>query len=287
MAEDLELHTPYLRLAARAWGPTDGVPVLALHGWLDNAASFDGLGPLLSGCRLVALDLVGHGRSDWRPPGTHYHVVDYIGDVLAAADCLGWERFSLLGHSLGAGVASLAAGTVPGRIRRLALIEGLGPLTHSAAENPAALETAIAQMRHLPRKRLPVYPDLKAAVSARERAGGLSRAAAHTLTARSVKPVDGGLSWRSDPRLTFRSPLYLMEIQVLAFLSRIQAPTLLINGEAGYLADRPVMAQRYDRVADLRLSWLPGGHHLHLENPESVARLLNQFLVSNEMLPGQ
>ena len=68
MVEELELQTPYLRLSARAWGPPDGVPVLALHGWLDNAASFDPLASLLPGVRLVAVDLPGHGGSDHRPP---------------------------------------------------------------------------------------------------------------------------------------------------------------------------------------------------------------------------
>ena len=71
LAEELELPTPYLRLTARAWGPTDGVPVLALHGWLDNAASFDALAPQLPETRLVALDLPGHGGSEPRPPGVH------------------------------------------------------------------------------------------------------------------------------------------------------------------------------------------------------------------------
>ena len=96
MVEELELRTPYLRLAARAWGPLKGIPVLALHGWLDNAASFDALAPLLPDLRLAALDLPGHGQSEQRPPGMHYHFVDFIPDVVTAADALGWKRFALL-----------------------------------------------------------------------------------------------------------------------------------------------------------------------------------------------
>ncbi|MCB1637058.1 MAG: alpha/beta fold hydrolase, partial [Xanthomonadales bacterium] len=139
MSEELELKTPYLRLAARAWGPLDGVPVLALHGWLDNAASFDALAPLLPNVRLVALDLTGHGRSEHRPPGIHYHFVDFIPDVVAAADALGWDRFALLGHSLGGGIASFVAATLPERIDRVAMIEGLGPPTSDPADGPANL----------------------------------------------------------------------------------------------------------------------------------------------------
>ena len=62
---------PGLTVATRCWGPKDGVPVLALHGWLDNASSFDLVAPALAaaGMRVVAVDLPGHGLSDHRAPG--------------------------------------------------------------------------------------------------------------------------------------------------------------------------------------------------------------------------
>ena len=65
-------------------GGSSGSPVLALHGWLDNSASFDRLAPLLPGLRLVALDLPGHGRSEHRAASAAYHFVDWVADVLAA-----------------------------------------------------------------------------------------------------------------------------------------------------------------------------------------------------------
>ena len=60
---------PKLTLRGKCWGPADGRPVLALHGWLDNASSFDLVAPALAarGFRVVALDLAGHGLSDHRP----------------------------------------------------------------------------------------------------------------------------------------------------------------------------------------------------------------------------
>ena len=70
-ARELTLDLPHLRLAARAWGDPSLPPLLALHGWLDNAASFDRLAPLLcEHFHIVALDLPGHGRSGHRPAGT-------------------------------------------------------------------------------------------------------------------------------------------------------------------------------------------------------------------------
>lgn len=278
MSEELELQTSYLRLAARAWGPLDGVPVLALHGWLDNAASFDALAPLLPDVRLVALDLTGHGRSEHRPPGIHYHFVDFIPDVVAAADALGWDRFALLGHSLGGGIASFIAATLSERIDRVAMIEGLGPPTSDPADGPANLRKTIQQMDALPRKCPPVYANLEAAIQARCEASGLSWAAAAILVERGVRPVDGGFGWRTDPRLRFVSPLYLSEPQILAYMERIVAPTLLICGADGYLVKRAYMQERYARIADLTVKILPGGHHPHLEDPEPCAHLLAPFL---------
>ena len=278
MSEELELQTPYLRLAARAWGPLDGVPVLALHGWLDNAASFDALAPLLPDVRLVALDLTGHGRSEHRPPGIHYHFVDFIPDVVAAADALGWDRFALLGHSLGGGIASFVAATLPERIDRVAMIEGLGPPTSDPADGPANLRKTIRQMDALPHKRPPVYANLEAAIQARCEASGLSWVAATILVERGVRPVDDGFGWRTDPRLRFVSPLYLSEPQILAYMERIVAPALLICGADGYLVKRAYMQERYARIADLTVKILPGGHHPHLEDPEPCAHLLAPFL---------
>jgi pimeloyl-ACP methyl ester carboxylesterase len=287
--EELVLPTRDLRLAGQAWGAADGEPVLALHGWLDNAASFAPLAPLLHRVRLVALDLPGHGHSTHRPGGVPYHFIDFVADVVAAADALGWERFALLGHSLGAAVASFVAAAVPERVTRLALIEGLGPITTDATDTPRQLAQSLRQWRRLAHKRLPVYTDLQQAAQARAAAGPIALPAATTLAARGTRPVAGGLTWRSDPRLTIKSPAYLTEAQVLAVLEHIRAPVVLVWAQAGLRRDRPGLRERCRHVARLRVVELPGGHHLHMEAPEAVARVLAPFLAGAdpESAPGQ
>src|SRR5690606_24141760 len=71
-----------LTLAGREWGREDGLPVLALHGWLDNAGRFDLLAPLLRGCRVVALEAAGQGASDFRSADSGYNLGQDVGDLI-------------------------------------------------------------------------------------------------------------------------------------------------------------------------------------------------------------
>jgi len=87
--------------------------VLATHGWLDNASTFDLLAPRLEGCEVVALDLAGHGLSGSRSPDAAYNIWEDVGDLLAVCEQLGWARCNLLGHSRGAAIAMLFAGAFP------------------------------------------------------------------------------------------------------------------------------------------------------------------------------
>ncbi|NXO73643.1 SEHL2 protein, partial [Phainopepla nitens] len=102
MLSELKFPVPWGHMAAKAWGPSEGHPVLCLHGWLDNANTFDKLIPLLPrGCYYVAMDFSGHGLSSHRPAGCTYHFLDYVTDVRRVAAALQWRRFTLMGHSMG------------------------------------------------------------------------------------------------------------------------------------------------------------------------------------------
>ncbi len=282
-AEEIELPVGPLRLAARVHGPADGIPVLALHGWLDNAASFDPLAPLLDGLRLVALDLPGHGHSDHRPAGAHYHFIDYVEDVLGAADALGWERFALLGHSLGGAVATFVAGACPDRIARLGLIEALGPLTEHPDEAPRRLAHALDRARIRGDRPARTYPAIEQAIEARQAAGGLDEPAARLLVERATVAVDGGVQWRSDRRLRLPAPYRFTEDQVLAVLRAIRAPTRLVVGDRGLLPmERPALDQRVAAIDDLAIDHLEGHHHLHMESPAPVAGALGPFLAARQ-----
>jgi pimeloyl-ACP methyl ester carboxylesterase len=284
MAVERTIEIPGLELSCRWWGeasPT-GVPMLALHGWLDNAATFDALAPRLGDRTLVALDLPGHGRSDHLGPGASYLFIDYVATVHAVLDALGWTRCDLMGHSLGASVVAVAAATDPARVRKLALLEGLGPYVESEAGTPGRLVRALAAERRTAARAehsRPVYPDLDAVVRRLQAAGpSMLPASARTLLTRGLREVDGGVTWRSDRRLRHPSRVRLTEGQVLAFLAAIECPTLLVRASGGLPVAAEVTRRRVDAVRDLTVVHVDGGHHVHLDAPELVAPSLCAFL---------
>lgn len=277
--EELEIEIPGLRLAALAWGPSDGAPVLALHGWLDNAASFSKLAPKLEGCRVVALDFPGHGHSDHRPAAARYHFIDYVADTLAVMDALGWRRCSVMGHSLGGAVASVLAGAVPDRVERVVLIEALGPLPARPGEAPGQFAKAWQGLAELAGKRAPVYPDVEAAVAARVRATGMSPSSARPIVARGLAEWPEGLAWRTDGRLTVPSLQRLAESQVREYLSAIGAPVLLVAARSASDAiDAGTLRERARCIENLELCTLGGSHHLHLDDAGAVAGVVAPFL---------
>lgn len=267
-----------LRVAAIEWGADGARPVLALHGWLDNAASFARLATLLDRLHLVAIDLPGHGRSETPPAACARHFVDWVPVVLDVAEALGWQRFSLMGHSMGAGIATLVPAVARDRIERLVLLEGIGPLSASPDEAPEQLAKALRSEAAVTCAEPNVYRDFDAAVAARMKNSDLDRGSAQLLVERGVEAVALGVRFTFDPMLKTSSRVRLTEEQVLAFLVGIECPVLSVRASRGWPFPEHVIARRSAAIADLRTTLVEGGHHVHLTDPERVAPLVREFL---------
>ena len=281
---ELAIDTPLGRIAGLHAG-TPGAPrVLALHGWLDNAASFLPLAPFLDGIELVAIDMPGHGRSAHLPAGADYSFAGALANLLDVADALGWDRFGLLGHSMGGAIASLLAAACPERVTRLLAIEAIGTLAETPEQTVPRLREALAAQRALRDKRLRVFPDVDSAVRARQFASrvpgsGLGEAEVRLLVARGLRAVDGGYTWSSDPRLTLPTLVRMTEAQVGALVAGIACPVRAIFADPAqpYLPD----ALRRSRTRLLpagEIVVMPGGHHLHMQQPAEVAAAIGDFL---------
>jgi 3-oxoadipate enol-lactonase len=114
-----------IRLAYRESGPASAPPLLLLHALGENSADWDQVAAALADSwHVYALDLRGHGRSDW--PGT-YTLALLRDDVLAFLDALKLPQVAVIGHSMGGAAAYLMAMRQPERVRRLVLEEPAPP----------------------------------------------------------------------------------------------------------------------------------------------------------------
>ncbi len=273
-----------LTLAGISWGNTSKPKLLALHGWLDNAATYHHLAPRLAEhFHVVAMDFAGHGLSDHRPEGVRYHLLDNVDDVILFADAMGWDDFHLMGHSMGAGISTYVTSCFPERILSLALIEGVGTHSTEAAEAPKVLRKAVKDMERAPDIRKPVYANLEAAVKARTSVVGMiSEAAAKELCVRGTGLVDpanpqAGITWTSDPRLKMTSAMRLTEALVESFVANIKPPVIFVGGEQGFGSRMPAVDKRLSLIPDLRKVNLPGNHHLHIE-PDTCGAVAEALL---------
>ena len=246
-------------IRGRRWTPPAGPSApagvhrwLLLHGWLDNCDSFQLLAPLLQQLNtepvdILALDLSGHGLSDHRRGP--YHAVDYAAEVLQCADSAFGPNasFSLLGHSLGALVALLAAGTVPERVLQLVLLEGMGMSTTPPADNPKQLAKALGK---LPSGRAAkTFESVHAAAETRAQKNVVPDEAFNVDTALLLarrgteKLQDGRVKWVTDPWLLTASRMPCSDAAVNAFAAAVTAPTLILTTADGLYA-RYTMAKR-------------------------------------------
>ncbi|MBT1065319.1 alpha/beta hydrolase [Bowmanella sp. Y26] len=275
--QEINLVLKHLRLSALRFGNPDGPKVLALHGWLDNAASFKPLAEHLCEWDVVALDLAGHGHSEHRSADAHYHLLDWVQDIHEVLNVLGWSSCHMLGHSLGGIISSLYAATFPQQVLSLTMIEAFGPLAMDPESSANQLRESVLSRLAIDEKPARHPPNTAKAITARLLAGDLSKSSAQTLVERNLVQNDGVLMWRTDRRLRTISSLRLTEPQAQAFLGAISCPVLVVTGEQGFEKVRNNVLKRRELVAQLVEASSPGGHHVHMDNPVAVAEHIRCF----------
>ncbi|MBT3147140.1 alpha/beta hydrolase [Neptunomonas phycophila] len=270
----------HLTLRAIESGQGQPETIIALHGWLDNASSFNELRKHLTNFHFVALDLAGHGHSDHRPPGDTYYIWENVSDLLSLMDLHGYNKVTLLGHSMGASVAVLFAALFPERVNRLYMIEGMGPPVYDEKKLPQLMAEAILKQKRLKRRTLRPYPDLESAIKVRMTSRWpVSRQSAEWLVERGVKHDETGYSWCSDHRLMLPSINRMTEKQVMSCLKAVKAPVRLYLGLDGI--DMSDAQARMDQLDKLDVIRLPGNHHLHMDAEPAlrIATDINNTLV--------
>ena len=287
---EISFHAPWGVIAAKAWGPEDGKPFLGLHGWLDNANTFDKIAPLLpENVRFVVMDFPGHGQSSHRWPGMPYIHFEYVADVKKVVSQLGWEKFSIISHSLGAFVASLYAGTFPNEVENLVLIEYGGYPAWIAEKLDLVLAKYASGMANMNPRTPRVYEGLEAAAARREEpynGNTLRKDDALLIAKRGSTATKDGVIFSHDSTLQKSYfPFYPPQLSLKLILSKVKGSVLILEGSDSQDLFETGRESRLERLSIISQHakfkmWktLLGGHHVHLENPEQTALQIKQFL---------
>ncbi len=263
---------------------SEAIPVLCLHGWLDNANSYIPMLPYLPDMDLVCVDLPGHGHSSHL--AGPYSVLDTVVRCLDIATALHWQRFHVVGHSLGGSLALMLAVAAPERVLSTTAIESAGPLTGTPEKFVARLQKAADDRAHPNRYASRTFATRDDAVEARLRAATMHRTSADLIIRRQLQETADGFTWRFDPALRNASLAYLDESQVEAALASIECRAHIVIAKDGFIINREETASRLALIKQLEITELPGDHHLHMDTPEPVAAAMNRFLGTRPALGG-
>lgn len=280
-----------LSIAGLAWGPQDGIPILALHGWMDHAASFSALAPHLTGCHVVAPDLSGHGLSAHRAAHASYNIWDDLPQILEIIERLGWERPVLLGHSRGAIVATLFAATFPERVRALVALDSILPDPAPQGSFVSTLRASIDQNIKQKQRTARMFKTREDYLARRCRQGN-SAAVAEALADRALKQLPDCFQMRADLRMFARSAVRLSRNDLETVLRSLRSPVLNIwakdSKDSASEATRAMIALCRRLIPDYISTELPGDHHFHLapQGAEAISDLILRFLVRNRTLIG-
>ncbi|WP_194813650.1 alpha/beta fold hydrolase [Nocardia sp. XZ_19_385] len=253
------------RLHGFDWGGTRS-PLLLLHGGRLTAHTWDFVCLGLRGAaRLVALDLRGHGDSDW---SGDYRIDTMAADVVAAADHLGFDRVGLVGMSLGGVVAAHVAETRPDRVERLALVDVAPGVNFESTRRMREFITGLGPVR-----------ELETVVEAAVRVNPHANRATVTYRMSTLfrRAPDGAWIPKADPSPP-DFPAILAAIDRLpAQLTRI--PVLLVRGERSRALPQAAAEQLVERIPDGKLVVVPdAGHNVQEDNPAALITALRAFL---------
>ena len=269
------------RYAVSEWGAPENPSIVFLHGWGDCAATFQFVADKLAkDWRVIAPDWRGFGDSAWN--STSYWFPDYVADLdellaIYSPD----EPARLVGHSMGANVGGLYAGSFPERVRAFVNIEGFGLVDVDPSEAPGRYRRWIEMSRN--GTAFAEYDSFDSlAMRVRKRAPRISDAHAKFVAEAWAREEKGVVRLRSDPRHKLPNPVLYRRAESEACWRSVTAPVLLVAGE-----DSEFAAASHDQLSagvgelsfpEASVKHLAGaGHMMHLEAPEALATAISDF----------
>ena len=280
--EEIKLSVPWGHIAGKAWGDSSGSHVLVVHGYLDNAGSFDRLLPMLpDNFYYIVIDLPGHGLSSSFPQGTELNFFDYVLSIRLVLDALNWNTCSYIGHSFGAQLGIFLSIICPGRIDKIMCIDGLIPLPIENNEIVKVLKQHHANAMFANNAKPPILYTKDEIVHALKvkRNFPLNSEAAEALFPRATTKVGDLYKYNRDLRLkTPVVPIFNMS-QYMHLKNHVKIPVFLTIAESSWFQEQhyKFLSKTFESVGNTFVR-IPGNHDVHNNNPENVAPHVIAFL---------
>ncbi len=252
------------------WGDADAPLLVYLHGWADVAATFQFVVDEFElDWRIVAPDWRGFGKS--RCTTTSYWFPDYLADLDQLLEHLSPDQpVVLIGHSMGANVAGLYAGTMPERVRAFVNIEGFGLRDSDPSEAPVRYRMWIERVRSRPSfSEYRTFDELARVI--RERSPRMTRAQSLYVAACWARKDGDTVRLRADPLHKLPNPVLYRRAEAEACWRSIEAPVLLVCGRESRFRQRSFEATSFVEIP-------AAGHMLHFEAPQALAAAIESFL---------
>lgn len=278
-----------LRTHIRHWGPADAPRLVLLHGWLDCSAAFQFTVDLLKhDWHVIAPDWRGNGLSEWAKTDA-YWFQEFLADIDHLIDHICPDApANIVGHSFGGALPCVFAGVRPRRVARVINVEGLGPRGWPLGAINQRYAELIAMLKKGMRQRDYATVDDFAARLQKEFARVPAERIAFMAEALTRRADDGRIVLRNDPAMASNFSMHFSSRldDAQACWRAVRAPVLQVFARQGSPLRRPedmteerLQADRLAHFRDCRLQWLEDtGHAVHLERPEAMARLIEDFI---------
>ncbi|XP_017769189.1 PREDICTED: probable serine hydrolase [Nicrophorus vespilloides] len=289
--DEIKIPVPWGEIAGKWWGPKDVRPILTLHGWQDNCGSFDLLIPFLpKHLSYLTVDFPGHGLSSKIPNGSFYHGMDGPIMIKRLKDFFGWNKISLMGHSLGAITSYTYGFLYPQTVDFMICIDGLQPLI-----NPKPIDSIIKSIDDFVKFEHqnsgdtdpPAYTleEMAKRLNAGTR-GSIDIDKCKYILERNILPsknCPGKYFFNRDSRLKCGSLINWPQKDLLEAAKRVSFPIFISKAaESPFFSNKDYYETLFKILEEnnkrCEFHDVPGTHHAHLNTPEIFKDILPKFI---------
>ncbi|XP_059470738.1 probable serine hydrolase [Neocloeon triangulifer] len=292
--EEITVPAPWGHIAGKWWGPRDVQPVLAMHGWQENANAWDPLMNLMpADISFLAVDMPGNGRSSHYPDNpTWFHASEDLVALRVLIRHFQWsEPVTFLSHSYSTGQAYMYAASYPEEVKKVISIDMVTPVGISmerfASSGGARLDKIIDivdKKRNRAEKTLEQHADDYSKATN----NSISAAASKHILERSMKRTDSNL-FRStrDGRVSIRFYFSFPNDFLLEMGKRIRCEYYVILATLPIFTDRVELMFKTENVLRegakrFEIVKVNGTHHVHIDHPERVLKPILRWLRNND-----